>query len=260
MRSQDIGSRFVADVAAEEDMTVELAELCDALCHTAGENGDMASARRFGLKSLEVKNALADKPLTIIPRERPLFDFLKPERNIIAISLYGDLPRYTRLAVENAKACSFVFPGWTCRFYCDSKVPMTVIEQLASLGAQVRIMPDPHVQRTLSGMFWRFWVAADPDVDFFLVRDADCLLSVREKVCVDEWIASDKDFHVIRDFYTHSELLLGGLWGGVGGRLPNIQKASLDFQAGISKSSIGSHPHDQVFLRNHVWPAVRDST
>ena len=79
----------------------------------------------------------------------------------------------------------------------------------------------------IGGMFWRFLVAADRDVDRFIIRDSDSRLNPRERcaiateclsdclsecltkcheprstvrrLAVEEWIASGKRMHSIRD-------------------------------------------------------------
>lgn len=234
------------------------AELYDVLCHYAGESGDLDKAKFFGAKSLQAKDEQNQTGLALVDRQRPQFDYLQRNKNIISFSLFGDKPRYTRIAVENAKAAPFVYPGWTCRFYIDNTVPAPIIQQLSALNAQVLQVSPNHSAKGNTGLFWRFLVASDPIVDFFMVRDADSLISVREKVAVDEWISSDKDFHLLRDFYTHSELILAGLWGGVANRIPSIGKAISDFQSAQTDGLAGVHNHDQLFLRQKIWPAIKD--
>ena len=72
------------------------------------------------------------------------------------------------------------------------------------------------------GLFWRFLPAADPSVDRFLIQDIDSVVNVKERISVDQWLASDKYFHVMRDYWNHTELILAGMWGGVGGLLPPL--------------------------------------
>lgn len=57
----------------------------------------------------------------------------------------------------------------------------------------------------------------DPTIKRFLIRDADSIVSHREKAAVDAWLKSDKWFHLMRDNYSHTELILAGMWGGCTG-------------------------------------------
>lgn len=50
----------------------------------------------------------------------------------------------------------------------------------------------------VQGMFWRWLVAEDPDVERFLIRDVDSRLNEREARAVDEWILSGKAYHIMR--------------------------------------------------------------
>jgi hypothetical protein len=48
-------------------------------------------------------------------------------------------------------------------------------------------------------MLWRFRPAFEEDDTIVLVRDADSRLSRRERAAVEDWLASDFDFHIMRD-------------------------------------------------------------
>jgi hypothetical protein len=52
------------------------------------------------------------------------------------------------------------------------------------------------------------------------VRDADSVLNLRERLAVDDWLASGRWFHIMRDWWSHTDLVLAGMWGGVAGVLP----------------------------------------
>ena len=47
-----------------------------------------------------------------------------------------------------------------------------------------------------TSMFWRFEAAYDSDADVVIFRDADSRLNMREKAAVDQWLVSDKNFHI----------------------------------------------------------------
>ena len=64
-----------------------------------------------------------------------------------------------------------------------------------------------------NGMLWRLLPILDPLVDVVLVRDLDSRLSRREAEAVEEWLASSKAVHVMRDHPSHSWPMLGGMWG-----------------------------------------------
>src|SRR5436309_2884798 len=99
---------------------------------------------------------------------------------IISFSLYGSLPLYTVGAVKNAELVHKIYPDWTARFYIDGTVPHETVAALRDRGAQV-ISVDAENRGPMYGRYWRLWVAAEPEVDRFIVRDVDSRLNWREK-------------------------------------------------------------------------------
>ncbi len=141
--------------------------------------------------------------------------------NIISFSLYGDLPIYCEGALSNIDLAKIHYPGWVCRFYVDDTVPNLVLDKIAATGAELIRVTVPSLG-PMYGRYWRFWVAADPNVDRFVVRDVDSRINPREKAAVDAWIASGRSFHLMRDNPWHVKRVLSGMWGGLGSSLPRI--------------------------------------
>ena len=181
-----------------------LVELC-------GLMGKYDELRRHGLRALNEADAMYRlSAVTLDPTiQPPPFDPTRPEENIIAFSLFGANPRYCEPAVVNAQVTRELFKGWTCRVYLDDTVPQHVHRRLREAGAQLVEMnsngPDP-----INPLMWRFLVIDDPSVKRFLLRDADSLLSEREAAAVEAWIDSPFLFHHMRDYCSHTELILAG--------------------------------------------------
>jgi hypothetical protein len=142
--------------------------------------------------------------------------------NVISFSLYGSQRLYCEGALRNVELAPVHYPGWVCRFYLDDTVPHDYRTELAARGAQIIKVTKPALG-PMYGRYWRFWAAADPDVSRFIIRDVDSRLNPRERAAVDEWIASGKSFHIMRDSVHHKTRALAGMWGGVGGALPEIE-------------------------------------
>jgi hypothetical protein len=246
----------VARAKAALETCGEHFEFCNILSTALGALGRLDEARGYGTHALALKSRMAAAPprdLSAVPV--PAFDATAPGRNIISFSLFGALPLYTEGAVLNARAAAFLYPGWTCRFYVDDSVPRPVTRALAQAGAQV--MTVGGLPREPYGTLWRFLVADDASVDRFVLRDADSLLNTRERVAVDEWLASGRHFHVMRDHYDHSELVLAGMWGGVRGALPPMVPAIRAWFA--SPRQVLGRTADQEFLREVLWPTIAQS-
>ena len=93
------------------------------------------------------------------------------DKKLITYSLYGDNPKYCKGAVKNAQLVSKVFPGWQARYYTDmGTVPEHYLRALRTAGAD--IYPVDMARFGNQSMFWRFWAAADADVERFISRDA----------------------------------------------------------------------------------------
>lgn len=221
-------------------------------------SGRGAEARAVGSHTLVAKDALTAGVAGHDPRGVPLptFDGKQPARHIIAFSLFGADPKYVQSAIANAEAARYVYPGWCCRFYLDASVPAPAVARLQALGAQV-VMAPADKPAVPWGTLWRFLVADDAGVDRYLVRDADSVVNVREAVAVNEWLASDRHFHVMRDHFDHSDLVLAGLWGGVRGALPPL--ADLATRHLARAGSVQNRTADQEFLRDVLWPTIRRS-
>ena len=226
----------------------------DALASVSYRMQRLDEARHHGETALKLKDEVAAKTGTAYPVPAQCLQFSAddPSLNIIAFSLWGDGEKYLNGALENARLAPEIYPHWTCRFYCDDTVPKPVRDQLASLGAEIVMMTR---KKAFDGLFWRFLPVNDGRIRHFLVRDADSIINARERAAVADWLQSGKAFHVMRDWWTHTEVMLAGMWGGTGGVLPPLQTLLEDFKT----TSLANWHLDQWFLRSQVWPTVRQS-
>src|SRR5688572_9393291 len=172
--------------------------------------------------------------------------------NCIAFSLYlsgvTEASRgihYQTGAIRNAERIAEFYPGWKMVVYCDSAIPLSVVDELCNRKVDVRTVDN-------CSMFHRFLINDDPTVERYLVRDADSRLNKREAGAVKEWIESGKSFHVIRDHPHHPQPMLGGLWGGTTGK---FNMASLMHGVNIKDRSYGA---DMRFLAQRVWLAIKN--
>lgn len=170
-------------------------------------------------------------------------------KKIIAFSLWGNNLKYTIGAIKNAQIALDSWIDWETVFYVGPDVPGEIIEALINLKSTVHNMSDSG----WNGMFWRFF-AADSD-NIVISRDTDSRLGLREKAAVDEWLASDKDFHIMRDHPYHQTEILGGMWGTRNGLLKGITNAICEYDKGEFDDK---YQVDQNFLREIVYPKIKD--
>lgn len=168
-------------------------------------------------------------------------------KKIISFSLWGNNPVYIQGAFRNAELTKNVFPGWTSRFYTGTDIDESISRQLKDSGAEV--IEKPYAD--WRGLFWRFEPSSEDGVDVMISRDCDSRLTPRDKAAVDEWLASDKQFHIVRDHPQHCTTILGGLWGCRNNFLKNM-KAYID-----NWKQEDRWQTDQEFLNAIIYPRVK---
>jgi hypothetical protein len=150
-------------------------------------------------------------------------------------------------AIENIKLAKEIYPEWLCRFYVDDTVPSDVIDQIRKMGQEIVLVNDKSY-----GMFWRFLAIDDPNVDVMISRDCDSRLNYREQVAVEEWLKSDKGFHIMHDHPYHKCVpILGGMWGCKRGYVTEIGNKISNWKNYHRKGI------DQEFLKQSIWPLIQ---
>ncbi len=173
-------------------------------------------------------------------------------KKIISFGLWGENPRYTIGALKNADLAKEIYPDWICRYYAGKSTPIEIIKSLYEKdNTEIIIMNE---QGDWNGMFWRFFPASDSDVEVMISRDTDSRLSQREKSAVDEWLDSDKGFHIMRDHPAHGTEILGGMWGAKLGSIPQMKPLILEYSKG------NFWQVDQNFLKEKIYPIVKDNS
>lgn len=234
-----------------------LAEIYDNLvniCLSLHRKEEALYYGRLAIKTKKQQVIQLNPELFDIPTQPAIGLHTDKSKNIIAYSLFGQLPRYCEVAVMNAILAQSLFPQWTCRFYIDNSVPSHVIARLKLHQAQVIEIDKNKIP--YSGLFWRFLVLDDTDVHCFIIRDADSLLSYKELYAVNQWLNSGKYFHIMRDGYGHSELILAGMWGGYTGIFRNIHQIMCEY---FGTLQVFNKTIDQHFLRKVIWATVKQS-
>ncbi len=217
----------------------QAAELKNAAMQACDERRYEDSAR-LGSQSLVLESAWVCKQAAI-------------NRCVLSFSLFGDNPIYCETAILNAQAMPEVYPDWQMWVYHDASVPEHVLQRLRHY--RVRLLDVHQLGIThWPGTFWRFHAVTEPQVAKVQFRDADSIISPREAQWVQLWLDSPQPFHVFRDWYSHLDLMLAGMWG-----------AHAPFLAGMSewiethlKTRTELHPThaDQVFLTEVIWPKI----
>lgn len=169
-------------------------------------------------------------------------------KKLICFSIWGNDYRYLGGALQNIELAQYYYPDWICRFYVGKSTRQDFVDRLKSFeNVEVVEMTQ---EGDWTGMIWRFYAASDDDVDVMISRDADSRIHVREVEAVNEWLSSDKDFHIMRDHNYHGVLILGGMWGARNGVISDLKSLTEQFESQNMKGT------DQDFLGKFVFPKV----
>ena len=143
-------------------------------------------------------------------------------QQIIAISMYG--PKENSIFNMNT-SLNFLdelitdmkktYPNWILRIYHDDSIGETIICPIECAHDHVDFCNTNaltnlgNVGGSMPPKIWRFLPAGDLLVDVMASRDLDSPLAERELHAVNEWLSSNKSWHVMRDHPFHSVPILG---------------------------------------------------
>jgi hypothetical protein len=180
-------------------------------------------------------------------------------KNIIVFSLWGDHPIYWKGALRNIELAKTNYPKFICRFYIDKNCNSELIETIKGDNVEVVLMePETYnysnmsIRFNHSGLFWRFLPLKEEDIDIILFKDCDSRISEREVNAVNEWLSTDKDFHIMRDHPYHPWPILTGMWGCRNNKLLNIDELLLKWKTHTTKGVYQAE--DQDFLGQFIYP------
>ena len=184
-----------------------------------------------------------------------MYALLQNSMKVFSFCLYGTKKKYCQGLMENIQHIQQFFPGFIVYVYVAPSVPLQVCAWLQTVPFVKMIQT--HVD-SAELMVCRFYPIDDASVECMFVRDADSRLNGRDKWCIDAFLSSEKQFHIVRDHYWHKTKITGGLWGIKQGILPT--KLVTLYEDWIEKCLPLRHQYDtdQKFLQEVVYPLIAD--
>lgn len=178
---------------------------------------------------------------------------------VISYCLYGNKDLYCLGMLENIDIINEKYKDWKIYIYYNN-IPENILNSIQS-KENTYLFYCEHKGYNWEGMFWRFYPIEDNNVDYFLSRDADSRITDREMNLVNEWINSDKAFHIIRDHPFHGVPILGGTFGvnikkfkNISNYFKNIDFYKENYYSRYDKN-IDRWP-DQQFLMEIIYPII----
>lgn len=177
---------------------------------------------------------------------------------VVSFCLYGHSSKYCLGAIENVELIQKNYPEWQIYMYYNN-IPNGIYEKLKELGC--KMFPYDSKESKSIGMFYRFLPFHDKSIDYWISRDCDSRITDREMSFVNEWIKSNKMFHIIRDNKFHLIEILGGTFG-VNNKLFHAEH-NINVYDYIEKYyentlDVDRGP-DQLFLVQQVWGLIKDN-
>lgn len=191
------------------------------------------------------------------------------KKKVITFCVFGDNPIYKIGAIKNAELAQKIYPDWICRFYIFSEC-FDLKKDLDQYKNVETILIDK--KGGFYSTLYRFLPLEEDEISYFISRDTDSRLCVREKEAVDFWINSNKSFHIMKDHpyhYTPEFPILAGMWGAKGGIIKNIKNYIKNFcenqndTKGIDQRLLYDFYHtyvksDYIIHESHSFPLERN--
>jgi hypothetical protein len=194
----------------------------------------------------------------------------------ISYSVWGDNKVYTYGIIENVLDAKKFYEGWIVRVHYNDTVPQNVVDWLKTQD-NVELVHHPGTKKKASNTLWRFEDLFIKDA-VTMIRDADSRITERELTLVDDWLRSDKDFHIVRDHRHHTCPIIAGAFGvrnncleyiGIPTGTNNVNEPPLQFVPGLElmQSFLKNLPEhrdeyivDQIFLAQYVYKYVANKS
>lgn len=170
-------------------------------------------------------------------------------KKIISYSLYNKRPKDCINAIINCLLAPKAYPNWIVKFYIDKTIPPEIDQLLRTFDyVQIKEMPE---HKGSEAMTWRFRAGVDePEYDtVFISRDADSWLNCWEAACVNQWLAGNKNFHILKSCCYHSQKIMGGLFGIRNSIIPKMAEE-------IDKFVNSGETYDQGFLASVIYDNI----
>ncbi|XP_046459065.1 uncharacterized protein LOC124205651 isoform X1 [Daphnia pulex] len=191
-----------------------------------------------------------------------------PHQKVISYSIYGNFSqtnvsnKYLKPFGNTINAIPVIYPGWIVRIYhnltTDDVESWEILKKSLDLGGRhVDLCNATEIiqQQNLGDIFamtWRWLPLLDDMVDTLMSRDSDSHIIPREQEAVNEWLASDRIFHIMRDHPWHCRFIVGCCWGvKVSQDRSTIVGAARKM---FTENHLHEYDYDQKLLDRLIWP------
>ncbi len=171
-------------------------------------------------------------------------------KKILSICIYGNREMDYVGLKENLGLLPVIYPEMEARLYAHTSSDMKRIQNIVHDSPVVcEVAPVDASHGKKSTQVYRFMPLEDPGVSLFISRDLDSRINYRERAAFDQWIASGKSLHVMRDHPCHVKCpIMAGMCGF-------IVKKTLPVSRFIREcGGINKRGDEPKFLTKYIYP------
>lgn len=180
--------------------------------------------------------------------------------NVFSFCIYGpETRKYYGGLLENIRLINQYYPGWKIYVYAGDDVTEGFLAMLRANPSVVLLQTGLH---GTPNTVHRFFAIDDPAVDVAFFRDADSRIHWKDRWAINDFLASGRAVHIIRDHKDHGSWIPAGLWGiRKGVFATSLQTTFQEWQPVYAGHGLKNDPTgfgiDQNFLGRVIYPALR---
>lgn len=155
---------------------------------------------------------------------------------VFSFCIYGTERNYYDGLLENIKIIREYYPDFEIYIYkgiCDPEWKFDETIKVIETGRSGAI-----------NMLFRYLPVNFANTGF--IRDADSRMTERDIWCIQEFLKSSKEYHIIRDHFYHKSPIMGGIFGW---------KTPVKFEIDLSPT-VG-YAYDMSYIEKHLYPIIK---
>lgn len=156
---------------------------------------------------------------------------------VFSFCIYGTEENYYTGLLENIQIIREYFPDFEIYVYKGICDPTWVFENCKIIETN---------RSGLVNTLYRFLPLTEVDVGF--VRDADSRINARDRWCIEKFLDSNKNYHIIRDHFWHKSLIMGGMFGW---------KKMYNQRIEIPETDELAYGFEEIYLSAHIYPIIK---
>jgi GR25 family glycosyltransferase involved in LPS biosynthesis len=173
-------------------------------------------------------------------------------KKVISYCIYGNNIKYLNGLLKNITIINNKLPDFFIYIYCGCDINQEIIDKCRSFNNINLIQTDIQDSELMS---YRMLPITYNDISICFSRDVDSPITDRDIWTMNDFINSNKLFHIVRDHYWHKNKIMGGIYGIKKELKINIYDEFNKWKKdnNITKFYYGT---DERFLQEYLYPLI----